>query len=505
MSAIAFDPSAPAHFLHPHYLASAGKRMDIFNPATLAIEGRLAETTPDELDAVLKRVNAAQKQWKLVDAKTRATILHHIANRIESTDMRRCAELMVREQGKPYPEAIGEVANCAGAFRYFAEMARDEAGKVAGTTQAGSFQYARYEALGVSVHIMPFNFPILLMCWTVAASLASGNGCIIKPALATTLSTLKFMEIFEALPEGLIACLPGGAEVAQSLIASPLTHAVAFTGSVAAGMAVASAAAAQMKPAVIEAGGSDPMIITRYAPIDVAAAGAVTAAFHLTGQVCTSAERFFVVGDVHDAFVEAFKTETLRLRVGNGLGTAEIGPLVSEAARTKVIRLVEDAKAKGATVVCGGKIPDDQSVGWFYEPTILTGVTTDMAIMQEECFGPVAPIVKVADFEEAIERANDSPFGLGASVFTTSLEEAMEAAERLESGMVWVNNPMIDNDALPFGGWKSSGLGRELSRLGLDAFRRSKMVIIDHKPVRQGWWYPYPDDWFYEGGGRKHV
>ncbi|MCB1447074.1 MAG: aldehyde dehydrogenase [Rhizobiaceae bacterium] len=505
MSVLAFDPSNPVHFLHPRYVGSAGPGMDIINPATLAVEGRIAGTTPAELDAALKAVNAAQKQWKLVDAKTRATVLHRIANRIESTDMRRCAELMVREQGKPYPEAIGEVANCAGAFRYFAEMARDEAGKVAGTTQAGSFQYARYEPVGVSVHIMPFNFPILLMCWTVAASLASGNGCIIKPALATTLSTLEFMDVFEALPEGLIACLPGGADVAQSLIASPLTHAVAFTGSVTAGKAVASAAAARMKPAVIEAGGSDPMIVTRHAPIDVAAAGAATAAFHLSGQVCTSAERVFVVEDVHDAFVEAFKAETLRLRVGNGLDKVEIGPLVSEAARDRVIRLVEDARARGATVVCGGKIPDSQPVGWFYEPTILTGVTPDMAIMKEECFGPVAPIVKVKDFEEALERANDSPFGLGASVFTTSLEEAMEAAERLESGMVWVNNPMIDNDALPFGGWKSSGMGRELSRLGLDAFRRSKMVIIDHKPIRQGWWYPYPDDWFYESGGRKHV
>ena len=128
-----------------------------------------------------------------------------------------------------------------------------------------------------------------------------------------------------------------------------------------------------------------------------------------------------------------------------------------------------------------------------------------MAIMREECFGPVAAVMRVNDFDEAIERANDSEFGLGASVFTTSLEEAMEAADRLEAGMVWVNNPLIDNDALPFGGWKKSGLGRELSKLGLDAFRRSKMVIIDHKPAVQGWWYPYPDDWFYEEGGRKHV
>jgi acyl-CoA reductase-like NAD-dependent aldehyde dehydrogenase len=505
MTGAIFDPASPTFYRHPHYLSATGQTMEIINPATLTVEGIIAEATEDEIAETIKAANAAQKQWRMVDAKTRATILHRIANQIEATDMRYCAELMVREMGKPYPEAIGEVANCAGAFRYFAEMARDEAGKVAGTTQAGSFQYARYEPVGVSVHIMPFNFPILLMCWTVAASLASGNGCIIKPALATTLSTLKFMEVFEALPAGLIACLPGGAAVAQVLIASPLTHAVAFTGSVAAGKAVAMAAAAQMKPAVIEAGGSDPFIVSRHAPIDIAAAGAVTAAFHLTGQVCTSAERFFVVDEVHDAFVDAFIAETGKLRIGNGLDKSEIGPLVSQAARAKVIRLVEDAIAKGAKAVIGGRIPPDQPTGWFYEPTILTDVTPDMAIMHEECFGPVAAISKVKDFDEAIGRANDSEFGLGASVFTTSLEEAMEAAERLEAGMVWVNNPLIDNDALPFGGWKNSGIGRELSRLGLDTFRRSKMVIIDHKPVRQGWWYPYPDDWFYETGGRKHV
>ena len=208
---------------------------------------------------------------------------------------------------------------------------------------------------------------------------------------------------------------------------------------------------------------------------------------------------------VHDDFLSLFAERTRRLRVGNGLKKSEIGPLVSEAARAKVMRLVDDAVARGAVVVTGGCVPPLHPVGWFYEPTILTGCTADMAIMQEECFGPVAAVCRVGGLDEAIERANDSPFGLGASIFTTSLEEAMEAAERLEFGMVWVNNPLIDNDALPFGGWKQSGLGRELSKLGLDVFRRSKMVVIDHKPQLQDWWYPYPDEWFYEEAGRKHV
>jgi acyl-CoA reductase-like NAD-dependent aldehyde dehydrogenase len=313
------------------------------------------------------------------------------------------------------------------------------------------------------------------------------------------------MRVFDSLPEGLVACLPGGAELGRALVDSDRTHAVAFTGSVAAARKVAAAAGARLKPAVIEAGGSDPMIVTAHAPLDVAAAGAVTAAFHMSGQVCTSAERIFVVDAVHDAFVAAFRDETLRLRIGNGLARSEIGPLVSEAARAKVMRLVDDAVAKGATVVCGGHVPQGHGPGWFYAPTILTGCTPGMAILEEECFGPVAAVMRVPDFDAAIAAANASAFGLGASVFTTDLAEAMEAVERIEAGMVWINNPLIDNDALPFGGWKASGLGRELSRQGLDAFRRSKMVVLDHRPERQAWWYPYPDDWFLDAGGRKHV
>ncbi len=497
------DPFAPVYFSGT-WREAAGPARDVIDPATLLAAGRIAETTAAEREAALDDARAAQRLWAGLDAKSRAAALHRVANRIEAADMRGCAELMCREVGKTYPDAIGELANCAGVFRYFAEMARDEAGKVAGTTQTGSFQFARYEPLGLSVHIMPFNFPVLLMCWTAAASLAAGNGCIVKPAPAATLSTLDFMQVFADLPAGLIACLPGGAALAAALIESPKTNAVAFTGSVAAGRAVAIAAAGQMKPAVIEAGGSDPLIVTASAPLEVAAAGAVTAAFHLTGQVCTSAERLFVQDSVHDEFLRLFAEKTRALRIGNGLKKSEIGPLVSEAAREKVIRLVEDATAKGAAILTGGRIPPSEPVGWFYEPTILTGCTPEMAVMREECFGPVAAVMKVKDLNEAILHANATPFGLGASIFTTSLEEAMEAAERLEAGMVWVNNPLIDNDALPFGGWKQSGLGRELSRLGLDTFRRSKMVVIDHKPQIQGWWYPYPDEWFHEAEGRKH-
>ncbi|MBR9862272.1 MAG: aldehyde dehydrogenase [Rhodobacteraceae bacterium] len=499
------DVTKPCFYLVPEFHTATGPACDVTDPATLERVGQRAVVSGAELETVLDRVNTAQKLWAQTDAKTRAARLHQLANRIETHDMTDCAILMSREMGKPYPEAIGEVANCAPIFRYYAEMARDEAGKVAGTTQIGSLQFARYEPLGVSAHIMPFNFPILLMCWTVAASLAAGNGAVIKPAEATTLSTLEFMKVFSDMPQDLIACVPGDASVGRALVDSSKTHAVAFTGSVRAGQAVAEAAARRLKPAVIEAGGSDPMIISAHAPIDIAAAGAVTGAFHMSGQVCTSTERMYVVDAVHDAFVAAFKAETERLRIGNGLERSEIGPLVSEAARDKVARLVKDAVAKGAKVETGGRVPADQDTGWFYEPTILTNCTPDMDILQQEVFGPVVSLVRVPDFETAIAMANDSEFGLGASVFTTDLAEAHDAYEKLEAGMVWINNPMIDNDALPFGGWKNSGIGRELGRMGLDTFRRTKMVIMDHKPQRHDWWYPYEDDWFLDAGGRKHV
>ena len=494
-----FDPNPAPLYLEAAYAAPLSAQWrDSINPATLAPVGRYAVCDAADVDRTVDIANRAQQRWKRTDALSRATLLHAVALAIETSPIRAdVARLVTEEMGKPFPDAMGELSICASVFRYFAELARDDGGKVAGTTQTGSFQHMRYEPYGVSVHILPFNYPILLMCWTVAASLAAGNACIVKPAEATSLCTLKFMSHFDALPPGLVSCLTGDARTAQLLIQSPDTHAVAFTGSVAAARAVGAACAERMKPCVLEAGGSDPMIISRHAPLEIAAAGCVNAAFLLSGQVCTSAERFFVVDEIHDAFVTEFARRTRGLRVGDGLGQAEIGPLVSQAARDKVARLVADAISQGAQVVCGGRIPPDWPQGWFYEPTILTGVTPDMAVMREECFGPVAAICRVRDFDEALRLANDSDFGLGASVFTTDFAEAMEAADRLEAGMVWVNNPLIDNDALPFSGWKRSGLGAELGRQGLDAFRRAKMVVLDHQPRIHDWWLPRPDEAFY--------
>ena len=499
-----FDPYARQIFVDNAYRSASSQQSQVvINPASLAHEGEIAVCDEAEVEAVIEAARTAQIKWAQCDEKTRAALLHQVADSIEHSDFENVARLMVLEMGKPYPEATGEIANCAPVFRYYAEMARDSGGILPGTTQAGSFQFARYFPYGVSAHIMPFNFPLLILCWTVAASLAAGNACIAKPAEATSLSTLQFMTHFRVLPPGLVNCVTGGAVTGQALTESPNTQVVAFTGGVETGKRVAVACAERMKPCIIEAGGSDAMIISEHAPLDVAVPGTVTAAFHLSGQICTSSERVFVHEAIHDEFVERFAAHAQQLRIGPGLLKSEIGPLVSAAARDKVIRLVQQALDAGATLICGGRIPSDFVTGWFYEPTILAAVTPSMDIMCEETFGPVAAVCKVASFEEALALANGSEFGLGACVFTSRLDEAMRAYEVLQAGMVWVNNPLIDNDAVPFGGWKMSGFGRELGRLGLDAFRQSKMGIIDATPTVQDWWYPYPDDWFYDGSGRE--
>ena len=501
------DPFKSTYYLNPKHVPLEGGGTTLVNPSTLQPVGVFGEPSPQIVNQVLDRVNAAQRRWSAMDCKSRARLLHQIANDIESGDMTEIARLMTLETGKPYPESIGEIANIPPVFRYYAEMARNDAGKIAGTMQTGSFQYQTYEPYGVSVHVVPYNFPLILGCWSMAASLAAGNGVVLKASPAGTLCTMAFMEFFRALPQDLIACLPGGADVGKQLIASPKTHVVAFTGSVPTGRAVAVAAAENLKPAVIEAGGSDPLIVSKHADIAVAAAGAVTAAFLQSGQVCTSSERIFVVDDVYDDFVDEFVTRTRKLRIGDGMGVAEIGPLASKEARNKVERLVRDATEKGAVVEVGGGTPDHAGPGWFFEPTILTGVTTDMALAQEEVFGPVASVIRVSDFDQALELANASQFGLGGCLFTGDLDEAFQGVNKLQVGMVWVNNPLVDNDALPFGGVKNSGLGRTLGLQGLEAFRRPKMVVIDPKAKEADWWYPYPDDWFYSDdvqGGRKH-
>ena len=479
-------------FVDGGWVASASAaQLDVIDPATEDRIGHIADATDAEVDQAIAVANAARKVWYAQDSRSRAVVLHDIAAAIRR-DKALYAEHLTREEGKPFKESVDEISWCATAIDYYAEVARHETGRLAGNTVPGQFHFAIKEPLGTIVIVLPFNYPLVLLCWEAAAALAAGNAVIVKPHEQTSLTTLKFMELFKPLPKGLMQVVTGGARVGQRLIASSGTHGVAYTGSVAVGQAVARTCADSFKPCLIEASGNDPMIIMPSAPLDMAVKGAAFAAYLNCGQVCTSAERFYVHQDIHDAFVDGLAKEVRKLRVGNGLEQVDMGPLATRKQRERFEGLMANARRAGAKAVVGGGRPANLNRGWFVEPTILTGVTPDMEILNEEPFGPVAPICRVKDFDEAISLANRSRYGLGANLYTLNMDEAFRAVNEIESGILWINAPLLDNDALPFGGRKLSGTGRQLGPEGLAQFQNTKFVMIDPKASNQDfWWFPY--------------
>ena len=473
------------------YVDGSGPRTPVLNPATDETIGELTQATAAEIDAAVALANRAQREWWSMSALDRATALHLVADRMSALS-RTTGECLTREMGKPFRESNWEGGASASAFRYYAEIARHEQGRVAGPAIAGQLHMVLKEPLGTIVSIVPFNFPMLLFGWQAAAALAAGNAVIVKPSELTSLTILTLMEAFDHLPAGLVQVVTGGAEVGQRLVAHERTHGVAFTGSVPAAQAVARSAAERFKPTLIEASGNDPFIVMPSAPLDAAARGAAFAAFLNCGQVCTSAERFYVHADIYDRFLEALTQQAKSLRVGNGLGAVDIGPMASHRERDRVERIVARAVEQGAIVRTGARRPPHEPRGAFYEPTVLE-VRAHFDIMRGECFGPLAPICRVDSLDEALALANDSQLGLGANIYTEDLSEAFRAINELETGIVWVNTPLNDNDAIPFGGRKFTGAGRELGAEGLDQFRRSKMVMIAPTAQPDPEWFPYPD------------
>ncbi len=479
--------------------SAASDGLAVIDPATEETLGHMPFTTQAEVDEAIAVANQSQKAWNKVNALTRAELMHRVA-----TDMRESrgllGEMVTREMGKPYKETTDEVEWSASSIDYYAEVARHDYGKVVGPAVDEQFHFTLKEPMGVVVIILPFNFPFCLLCWSAAAAIATGNAVIVKPSENTALSTLKFMECFAALPDGLIQCLPGGGDVGRQLVESSDTHMVAFTGSVPTGRLVAKACGDQFKPCLIEASGNDPFLVMPSASIEMAARGASFAAYLNCGQVCTSAERFFVHQDIHDEFVEKLIANSKALRIGNGLDKVDMGPMVSARERDRYEAILQRAIDQGAKVSSGGGRPAAMNSGWFVEPTVLTGVNPDMDIMNEESFGPSAPICKVSSLDEAIELANNSRFGLGATIYTSDLNESMRAVNTIETGMVWVNAPLLDNDAGPFGGRKMTGMGRQLGAEGLDTFRHTKLAMIDPGANDQDfWWCPYKDEEAYPG------
>ena len=402
------------------------------------------------------------------------------------------ALILTREGGKTLKENRDEIDWSITCIRHLAETARASLGRVVGPSKAGQMNIVMHEPLGVVAAIFPYNYPIVLLAWQVAAALATGNTVVVEPTKLTPLATLKLGEVFSCLPPGVFNVITATGEGSARLVEHPGTDMIAFTGSVATGSRIMAAAAPRIKKLLLELGGCDPFIVLGDAKMDVAVRGAVFAAFLNAGQVCTSAERFYIEARIYDDFMARATELTRTLRVGDPMGDVNVGALVSRGTRDAVERTLGRAVSKGARVAQGGRAPAEPSRGYYFEPTLLE-ITDPRS--QEPAGSASARSRRSRRSATSTRRsklANGTDYGLGANIYTSSLETAMRAATELQAGTVWINDPLKDNDAAPFGGMKFSGLGRELGSEGISAFTQAKHVHIDFAQVPSPeWWFPY--------------
>jgi acyl-CoA reductase-like NAD-dependent aldehyde dehydrogenase len=472
--------------------AADSRVFDVVNPATEEVIDTAPRSGAADVDKAVAAARRAFPEWRRTPGIEKAEKLHAAARKIRE-DREGLAVLLTKEGGKPLPENRDEVEWIAACFDYYAEIGRDAVGRVISPVARNQFNFVIKEPYGVCGLIVPWNYPLLLLTWKLAPALAAGNTVVAKPSEHTPLSTLRLAKALEELPEGIVNFITGyGPEAGMPLVAHRDVELVAFTGSQATGRKVGVTCAEQLKKCHLELGGNDPLIVDEGVDLDVAAKGAAWACYLNMGQVCTSAERFYVVGQAFDEFVDRFVAFTKTLRIGDPLGPdVDLGPMVSAEQRAKVEKKIADAVSGGARLIVGGRRPDRFARGFFYEPTVLVDVAPSMPLMREETFGPVAPIVRCRDIDEAIALADGSEYGLGASIYTNSLEHAMKAMEQVHAGTFWINDPLTDNDAGPFGGMRRSGIGRELGSEGIDDFRDSKHVHLDYVIGAKPYWYPY--------------
>jgi len=490
-----FDRLSNTHFIDGKAVKGANPdQFKVVSPVHESALCGLAEASDDELARCIGTANVRQKVWAAESSLDRTKVLHTIASALEGA-VPVLGELMTREMGKPLNEACDEVGWTTTAFRYFAEIARHEYGRVHGPIAVNHLNYSYREPLGVAVLVMPYNYPVVLVAWSAAAALATGNTVIIKPSEYTSITTLRMAEVIESVAPGLVQVVTGSVPTVKALVESPDTHIVSFTGSVNGARAVNEMCASQFKRCLVEASGSDPFIVMPSADMDIAVRAATFTSFMNCGQICTSAERMYVHDSIYDEFVERLGAGAAALRIGDGMvSTTDLGPMANQKELERVAAAVSLAVEEGAELVTGGERPDGFERGWFYRPTVLAGATHQMSIMNNEIFGPAVAVTRVGCLDEAINLANDCPLALGSNVYSQDLAEVHEAIRRIESGMVWVNAPLFDNDAGPFGGNKATGGGRVLGIDGLNAFTRNKLAWIDSDPKSSpdpDWWFPY--------------
>jgi acyl-CoA reductase-like NAD-dependent aldehyde dehydrogenase len=473
--------------------------LESFNPATGELVGTVETITPDEVQGMVDDVAEVQPFWAQLSLADRARYMRRAAD-VLVAEMDDVARLLTREQGKPITESYTmEILPTIDGLNWLADhgpkILADEKVPYPQAFLKTKKGFFSYEPLGVVGVIAPWNYPWSIPFGEVAIAVTAGNGVILKPASLTPLLGERIQSIFEkaGFPEGLVRNVHGGGAIGQALCEAS-TAKIFFTGSVGVGRKVGEICAQRLKGSVLELGGKDPQIVCADADLANAVSGCVWGGFANSGQTCSGIERTYVVADVADRFFEGVVRETERLTVGDPLEwETEIGPMVSADQADLVTDLVDDALKSGADRITGGPRELAGYSGRFIAPTVLAGVEDDMRIMKEEIFGPVVPIVVVDSEEEALDRANDSNFGLGASIWTKDRAKGERMAARVESGMVWINDHSYSHGAMQcsWGGVKESGLGRSHSKFGLYECVNVKLVSWEPGLTRDFWWQPY--------------
>jgi succinate-semialdehyde dehydrogenase/glutarate-semialdehyde dehydrogenase len=477
--------------------------LESFNPATGERLGSVPALAPDQVQQVVDDVAEVQPFWAQLPLSDRARYMRRTAQVIID-HLAELSTLLTREQGKPRVEAYSmELLPTIDALHWIADQGpkilADEKIRLGRPYWVQKRSFFSYEPLGVVGVIAPWNYPWSIPFGEVAIALMCGNGVVLKPASLTPLIGQRIQDVFEraGLPDGIVRAVHGGGAVGRAVVEAEGVAKVFFTGSAEVGRQVGAGCAERMKGSVLELGGKDPQIVLRDAPLGNAVAGCLWGGFANAGQTCSGIERVYVARELFDRFVAGVVEGARQLTVGDPMQwQTEVGPMVSEEQFDTVRSLVDDAVAAGATLHCGGPVdgPDGMR-GQFFAPAVLTGVTADMRIMREEIFGPVVPIVEVRSEDEAIDLANDSPFGLGASVWTLDRGKGERIARRLEAGMVWINDHMYSHGAIQtsWGGVKESGLGRSHSKFGFYECVNVKHVAWEPSRTRNFWWHPYEE------------
>lgn len=456
---------------------SEGKSEPVLNPANGEVLGQLPHASIADLDDALAGAATGFKVWKSKTAQERYVIMMKAADLIEQRKDA-IGRILTLENGKPLAEAVGEVVFSADATRWYAEEGKRAYGRIVPARLPGVRQIVHKEPVGPVLGFAAWNFPASNVIRKISGALGAGCSIIVKPAEETPGTAIALTQCFidAGLPAGVINLVFGvPSEVSSHLIASPVAKKISLTGSTPVGKLLQKLAATTIKRTTMELGGHAPVIVFEDADLDNAISTLVAFKFRNAGQVCTSPTRFYIHESLYDRFVEGFAQRVAALKVGNGIDAdTQMGPMIAERRLAAMDELVKDAVAHGARVVAGGKRLDRK--GYFFAPTLLADVSDDARIMNEEPFGPIAPVTRFSTYDEVIGRANSLPFGLASFVFTQSLATAAKAEADLEAGMVGVNHMMVSTAETPFGGINESGFGSESGTEGLDAFLRTKFV-----------------------------